>query len=181
DYFYYWNKVGKKSISDDVQVSYGLLGFNAGYTYGMIDPVTVYKSEGSTAILQNPYQSYSLSLIFKVLKRPDIRIGLNHSYLDYEYKSPLYYSPFGRKLTGASASLYYSIIKLYIYSSFSYNIGTEYTDDKGKNDKINVDNWSSNIELGYNQQHFSFSVGASNFYNPYYQNLTGYVALKILF
>ncbi|NTV84980.1 MAG: tetratricopeptide repeat protein, partial [Bacteroidales bacterium] len=47
DYFYYWNKVGKKSISDDVQVSYGLLGFNAGYTYGMIDPVTVYKSEGS--------------------------------------------------------------------------------------------------------------------------------------
>jgi len=28
---------------------------------------------------------------------------------------------------------------------------------------------------------FSFSIGGSNFYNPYYQNLTGFATLKILF
>jgi tetratricopeptide (TPR) repeat protein len=181
DYFYYWNKVGKKSVSDEMQLSYRFLGFNAGYTYGMIDPVAVYNANGMSEVLSNPYQAYNLSLIFKVLKRPDIQIGLNHSYLDYKYKSSLYYSPFGRTLTGASASVYYSIARLYIYSSFSYNIGQEYSEGKKKNEKIDVDNWSSNIELGYNHQQFSFSVGASNFYNPYYQNLTGYMAIKILF
>lgn len=181
DYFYYWNKVGGKSVADEARLSYGILGFNAGYTYGIIDPVTVYNSEGNSEILQNPYMSYSLSLICKVLKRPDIRIGLNHSYLNYEYKSPLYYSPFGRMLTGGSASVYYSLLNLYIYSSFSYNIGSEYPDSEKKEAKTDVDNWSANIELGYNYHPFSISIGGSNFYNPYYQNLTGYFALKMLF
>jgi Tfp pilus assembly protein PilF len=181
DYFYYWNKVGGKSIRDEVQVLYRFLGFNAGYTFGINDPVTVYNSEGNNEVLQNPYQSYSLSLFFKILKRPDIKLGLNHSYLNYEYKSPLYYSPFGRRLTGPSASVYYSILDLYIYGGFSYNIGTEYADSKNKNDQIDVDNWSSNIELGYNHYPFSISIGESNFNNPYYQNITGYISLKILF
>jgi tetratricopeptide (TPR) repeat protein len=181
DYFYYWNKVGGKSIADEAQFSYRFLALNAGYTYGIIDPVTVYTSEEKTEMLQNPYQTYSLSLMCKVLKRPEIKMGLNHSYLNYEYKSPLYYSPFGRKLTGASTSVYYSILNLYFYGSFSYNIGKEYSESKKKGDKINVDNWSSNIEIGYNHNPFSLSIGASNFYNPYYQNLTGFIALKILF
>lgn len=181
DYFYYWNKVGGTSINDEIQLSYRFLKFSAGYTIGMIDAVTVYLSDGSTGIKQNPYQSYSLSLMCKVLKRPDIRIGIQNSYLDYQYKSPLYYSPFGRVLTGASASVYYSLHNMFIYSSFTYNIGTEYTRERKKDEKLNVDNWSANLELGYELYPFSFSIGGSNFYNPYYQNLTGFIALKILF
>lgn len=181
DYFYYWNEVGGKSITDEIRTTYRFLGFNAGYTFGMIDAVAVSTSNGSYDTLQNPYQSYFLSLIFKVLKRPEIKIALNHSYLDYKYKSPLYYSPFGRKLTGASVSAYYSIHNLYLYGHFSYNIGSEYSEGKKKDAKIDVDNWSSNIEIGYTYHPFSFSVGASNFYNPYYQNITGYITVKILF
>jgi hypothetical protein len=147
----------------------------------MIDAVTVYLSDGTSDIRQNPYQSYNLSLVCKVLKRPDIRIGLQNSYLDYQYKSPLYYSPFGRVLTGASASVYYNLHNFYIYSSFAYNIGSEYSEGKKSDVKIDVDNWSANVELGYDVYPFSFSVGGSNFYNPYYQNLTGFIALKILF
>lgn len=181
EYFYYWNKVGGKAITDEALVSYGILGFNARYTYGMIDPVSVYISDDSSGIRQNPYQAYGLSLICKVVKRPDIRIGLNYSYLNYEYKSPLYYSPFSRTLTGASTSIYYDFFRFYIYGSFSYNLGTEYNSDIEKDVKINVDNWSSNIELGYNHYPLSFSIGGSNFYNPYYQNITGFIAVKILF
>jgi len=184
DYFYYWNKVGGKSVTDEAQVSFGILGLNARYTYGMIDPVIVYDNvddDDNTGIRQNPYQAYSLSLTCKILKRPDIRIGLNHSYLNYEYKSPKYYSPFGRTLTGASTSIYYSFLKFYVYGSFSYNLGTEYNSAEVKDVKMDVDNWSSNIEFGYNYYPFSFSIGGSNFYNPYYQNLTGFIAVKILF
>jgi tetratricopeptide (TPR) repeat protein len=181
DYFYYWNKVGGKAVTDEALVSYGFIGLNARYIYGMIDPVTVYISDDSSGIHQNPYHSYGISLIFKIIKRPDIRIGLNYSYLNYEYKSPLYYSPFNRNLTGASASVYYDFFKFYVYGSFSYNIGTEYNLERDKDDKINVDNWSTNIELGYNFYPFSFSIGGSNFYNPYYQNITGFIAVKMLF
>ena len=181
DYFYYWNKVGGKSVTDETLLSYGIVGLNSRYTFGMIDPVTVYISDDSSGVQQNPYHSYGMSLIFKILKRPDIRIGLNYSYLNYEYKSPLYYSPFNRNLTGASASVYYDFFKFYVYGSFSYNIGTEYNLERDKGDKINVDNWSTNIELGYNFYPFSFSIGGSNFYNPYYQNITGFIAVKMLF
>jgi tetratricopeptide (TPR) repeat protein len=181
DYFYYWNKVGSSSVSDELQVSYRFLKFTGGYAYGMIDPVTVYLADGNSGILENPYQSFNLSLTFRIVKRPDIRVGIQNSYLDYTYKSPLYYSPFGRVLTGASASVYYSLKNAYIYGSFSYNTGTEYSEGKKKDTKINVDNWSTNMELGYNVYPFSFSVGGSNFYNPYYQNLTGFIALKIHF
>jgi tetratricopeptide (TPR) repeat protein len=181
DYFYYWNKVGGKSVTDEIRISYLFIGFNAGYTFGIIDPVNVYLSDETTGTSENPYQSYSLSVNFRICKRPDVRLGINHSYLNYEYKSPLYYSPFDRRLTGASASIYYDYSKLYIYGSFSYNIGTEYTSPDVKEDKIHVDNWSANLELGYSFYPFSFSIGGSNFYNPYYQNITGFLAAKMLF
>ncbi|MCK9401295.1 MAG: tetratricopeptide repeat protein [Bacteroidales bacterium] len=188
DYFYYWNKVGGKSVTDEVQLSYGILGLNARYTFGMIDAVFVndYISNDTSGIRQNPYQAYGLSLTCKILKKPAIKVGINHSFLDYKYKSPLYYSPYGRKLTGGSVSIYYDFLKFYIYGSFSYNIGTEYNYEEVNRDelqkvKMNVDNWSSNIELGYNHYPFSVSIGGSNFYNPYYQNITGFIAVKMLF
>lgn len=181
DYFYYWNEVGGKSIADEAQLTFGIFGLNARYTYGRIDPVIVFITGESLAPHQNPYQAYGVSLSCKILKRPDIRISLNHSYLNYEYKSPKYYSPLDRTLTGASTSIYYSFLKLYFYGSFAYNIGTEYNIGELKNVKMDVDNWSSNLELGYNHYPFSFSIGGSNFYNPYYQNITGFIAVKILF
>lgn len=188
DYFYYWNKVGGKSVTDEVQLSFGILGLNARYTFGMVDPVFVidYISDDTSGIRQNPYQAYGLSLTSKILKNPEIKVGINHTFLDYKYKSPLYYSPYGRKLTGASASIYYDFFKFYLYGSFSYNIGTEYNYEEVNPDELqkvkkNVNNWSSNIELGYNYYPLSFSIGGSNFYNPYYQNITGFIAVKILF
>jgi tetratricopeptide (TPR) repeat protein len=187
DYFYYWNNVGSSSVTDELELSYRFLGLNARVTAGIVDAVTVidYTSDTGPFTDQNPYQSYGISLFFKFLRNPVIKTGINYSYLDYKYKSPMYYSPFGRNLTGASISLYYNISKFFIYGSFAYNIGSEYNfeeSDSGEmeQNRMNVDNWSANLELGYDFYPVSFSVGASNFYNPYYQNLTGFIALKIL-
>lgn len=188
DYFYYWNKVGSLSVTDELELSYRFLGLNARFTAGIVDNVTVidYTSDAEPFSSQNPYQSYGISLFFKFLRNPVIKAGINYSYLDYKYKSPLYYSPFGRNLTGASLSLYYDISKFFVFGNFAYNIGSEYNfeeSDSGEMEKIrmNVDNWSTNLELGYDFYPVSFSVGASNFYNPYYQNITGFIAVKILF
>jgi tetratricopeptide (TPR) repeat protein len=187
DYFYYWNKVGSTSLSDEVWLGYKIFGLSGSYTFGSVDDVLIIDVLSDTTYTDNnPYYAYGISLNCKVLANPEVKIGLNHSYLDYKYKSPLYYSPFGRKLTGASVSIYYAVRKLYTYGSFAYNIGSEFNfeeKDSGKYSKVtlNVNNWTSNVELGYNYAPFSFSIGASSFYNPYYQNLTGFVAVKVLF
>jgi hypothetical protein len=188
DYYYYWNRVGATSFTDEASAAYRFIELRARYSNGLVDEVYTYgyPSSDSGKVRANPYQSYGVSLNFKVLKRPDIRLGLNHSFLDYTYKSPLYYSPSGRQLTGASASVYYGIGNFYLYGSFSYNLGHEYNYEEGNGNgyhkvKMNVDNWSSALEIGYEHDPFSFSLGGSNFYNPYYQNITGFAAVKVLF
>jgi hypothetical protein len=182
DYFYYWNKVGSTSFTDEVQVQYKFAGLIARASYGVVDKVIVYDDDPDDLVQKlNPYQSFGVSLFFKLFKNPSIKLGMNYSYLNYTYKSPLYYSPFGRNLTGASASVYYKVSDFFVYGSFAYNLGTEFTSADDKDDKLDVDNWSGNLELGYDVYPFSFSIGGSNFYNPYYQNLTGFIALKILF
>jgi tetratricopeptide (TPR) repeat protein len=187
DYFYYWNKVGSLSVTDELQATYRWITLQARYAAGRVDPVLIKDVKAGTSYEhENPFRSYGVSLITRILARPDVRIGLNHSFLDYEYKSPLYYSPFGRKLTGASVSCYYVIRKFYLYGSYSYNSGTEYyydEDDRGKFKKthLDVDNWSSNIEAGYNHHPFSISLGGSTFYNPYYRNITGFISVRTAF
>lgn len=192
DYFYYWNKVGGKSISDILSLSYGRLSFTTSFTVGNVDSVLIADFISDTyEISDNPYSAYALSLAYKILKRPAIKLGLNHSYLNFKYKSPLYYSPFNRKLTGASVSIYYDYKKFYVYGSFSYNIGTEiYFEEEGNGNgsgnknaqtvTMNVNNWSTNLEVGYNFNPVSLSVGGSNFYNPFYQNITGFFTIKVL-
>jgi len=194
DYFYYWNRVGGKSLSDILSLSFGKLSFTTSYTIGNVDSVLVSDLISDTyGISDNPYNAYAFSLAYKILKRPAIKIGINHSYLNFTYKSPLYYSPFDRKLTGASASVYYDYKKFYIYGSFSYNLGTEIYYDEDSNGSgngsgnnntrtitMNVNNWSTNIETGYNLNPVTFSIGASNFYNPFYRNITGFFAIKVL-
>jgi hypothetical protein len=136
---------------------------------------------------ENPYTSYGASLAYKVLSRPVIKASLNYSFLDYTYRSPLYYTPFERNLAGGSASVYYDVKHFYFYGSFSYNFGTEiYYEQRGNSDnfdkvKLDVDNWSAGIEMGYQRDPFSVSVGGSNFYNPFYRTITAFLAFKVLF
>lgn len=187
DYFYYWNHVGAYSVSNQLQVNYKKIGLNALLMVGIVDTVFVYDYYwvDSASVNQNPFQAYNFSLTYKIVKRPEIIIGLVHSYLNYTYKSPLYYSPMERRMTGASVSAYYDINKFYFYGGFTYKIGNEYhyeynnvTPEKVK---MNVNNWSANIEFGYNFHPFSVALGANNYYNPYYQSLAGFVNFKVYF
>lgn len=189
DYFYYWNRVGGNSISDIFNVTYKKFGFEAGYTYGVVDSALLqdYYTD-KYEIYKNPHSSYVFSFSYKLLSKPVVKLALNYSYMNFKYKSPLYYSPYGRKLTGASTSIYYDYKKFYVYGGFSYNIGTEFYYEEEtassanfKKVMMNVNNWAAEAELGYNLYPFSFSLGGSKFYNPYYESTSGYFSIKVLF
>lgn len=178
DYYYYWNKVGATSATDEVSAAYDFIELGGSYSFGVVDAVYTYdpSTTDTGEIRTNPYQAYGITLSFRILKRPDLRAGLVHSYLDYTYKSPLYYSPDKRRLTGAFASLFWKVSRFYVYGNLSYKIGSEIN----YGDKMNVNNWTTRLEIGYDHDPISVSLGESSFYNPYYQNITVFAAIKVL-
>ncbi len=185
DYFYYWNNVGRHIIKESLQLSWKRLEANLGITAGQIDEMKIRKyKDQEYQIGNNPILSYSFSLNYKVLKNPEIKIGGQHSFLDYEYQSPLYYSPYDRKLSGIMSSVLKKFKHWYFYSGFIYNIGTEtyyYLSDQNgiyESGTTDVDNWSVSMEIGYTKPSFSVSLSGSRFKNPYYENWIGFINLS---
>jgi len=174
-YYYYWNKIGSKEFSDNFAVHYRKFKLNLSYTHGIVDRVLIADVPNDRyEVDYNKFDSYSMSLSYKLLTKPDINIAANYSYMDYEFKSSLYYSPFGRKLLGPSVSIYYPYKNLFFYASFSYNFGSEFyydiLDSSLVKTNLDVDNWSALSKVGYNLNTFSFSLSANRFYNTYYSS-----------
>lgn len=186
DYFYYWNKVGQYMVSDNLDISLNDFGLKLGYRYGLIDEAYVTDVKNDEYFEStNPYTNFNVSFTYRVLSKPKITIAANYSYLNYSYKSPLYYSPYGRKLYGPSANFYYPVGDFYFYGDIGYNFGSEfYYDIKNyvvKKIELNANNWSANVEFGYDYKSFSVSLSASRFYNDYYSNYFAALNLKYLF
>lgn len=187
NYFYYWNQVGRKSLSNDLQLKYGSISLNISAETGSVDekPVRKYPSEAYRMDI-NSYISYSGRLTWQFLEAPQMKLGISHSYYDYEYISAEYYTPNDRYLTGPFASFYKAFDKFYLYGMYSYNIGIEkyyYLSTGGaeQSGTIDADNWSASVELGYNWDDFSLSANAGRFYNPYYQNFMAFISLTRTF
>jgi len=178
DYFYYWNSVGRNIVNESLQLSFKRWEASVAISSGRIDekPVRAYKGEGYKPGA-NPFVFYNFSLTYKILENPVVKIGGQYSFMDYEYQSPLYYSPFERKLAGLAFTLQKKTGRWYFYSGLNYNTGNEsyyYLSDQANVDlesgTLKVDNWSASLETGYTWPAFSVSVSASHFKNPYYEN-----------
>jgi tetratricopeptide (TPR) repeat protein len=187
DYFYYWNRVGAHSIADEIQFGYRILSLSARYGLGIVDPAAVIDkvTKLSAGNRRNPYRSFCGSLSAKIFSNPRVTLGMSSSLLDYTYKSTRYYAPAARTLVGPTAAINAVIGKFYLYGSYAYNFGAEYYYQLNENGQplktaLNVNNWSANTEAGYSHNRFSFSLGGSTFYNPYYRNLAGLASIKIL-
>jgi tetratricopeptide (TPR) repeat protein len=183
-YFYYWNFVGSKSISDDVTFSYKQYWVGGGITYGKIDSLKIddyYNDKYDVDF--NTQVSYNVSLGMKLYSVPLVKIAANYSFMNFQYKSPMYYSPFERNLSGLSSSLFHTYKKWHVYLGGSYNIGTEASFEQDaqqvfQKEKLGVDNWSAAIELGYNLKPLTFTINLSRFHNPYYSNYLGGFSIK---
>ena len=186
DYFYYWNKIGHKALTDNFSAQYKRFKLNLSYGYGLIDTAAVNDIPNDNYFEgTNPHEEYGVSLSYKVLSKPKITLSANYSYLNFKYKSRLYYSPFDRKLFGPSASIYYPFKNFYFYGGFAFNFGSEFyydvIDSSVKKIYLNADNWSANAEIGYNYKSFAVSFSASRFYNDYYSNYLIALNLKYNF
>lgn len=186
DYFYYWNSVGRNIFNESLKLSWKRWEANVAISMGQIDekPVRNYKGKGYKPGT-NPFLIYSFSLNYKVLKNPVLKIGGQYSFMDYEYQSPLYYSPYDRNLTGLTAIIQKKFRQWYFYSGFSYNIGNESyyylsneADDDFESGTVEVDNWAASLEAGYAWPALSLSFSASRFKNPYYENWIAFVNLS---
>lgn len=189
EYFFYWNRVGRNKISDNLQINYKKWKFEGNFLKGVVTENLVDDFYNDLyGFAENPHTMYSLSLSYQLSSSPKVTVYVNHSFLDYTYKSPLYYTPYERKLTGPSASIYYSKKGFYIYSFFAYNIGSElfYEEIKGsgqrasgfKVNKQDINSWNMDAEIGYNKNRVSISGGVSKFYNPYYENFISFLTIK---
>lgn len=192
DYYYYWNQVGKNFLTDNFTISYKKFNLDLGIIYGAVidNYVADYYADVYDTIA-NPHHAYSIGLKYQLFSKPKISIGLRHSYYDFTYQSPRYYSPNERYLDGVFFSSYYEMKNFYAYVDFSYNLGQETYYEEATNGAIqgpsvrydefvnnNLNNWASNIDFGYNRNSISFSMGGGRFYNPYYENTTFYLAIK---
>ena len=190
-YFYYWNQVGRTTISDQLTLTYANMSLNLEYNSGTIDakPVQQYRTD-DPHIDENPFTSYRASLGRKIIQSPDITISVVHSYYDYTYYSPEYYTPNERLLTGISMSFYHRFHVFYVYGMINGNTGSEkyyYLEEQESGStaevsgSIDAGNWSVSLEAGYEKGFFSVAIGGSHFNNPYYQNMVAFVALSARF
>ena len=185
DYFYYWNEIGQKYISDKMKIISGKLSLGIEATYGIIDSTDVEDVANDKYFIDfNPHYDYGVSLSYKLSSKPLINIGAGYSYSTYKYKSRYYYSPLGRKLFGPSLTMYYPIGKFYIYSGVNVNLGTEYyyelEEGEAVKHYIDANNWSADLEVGYEFRAFDVSLSASRFYNDFYSNYHVALALRYL-
>jgi len=186
DYYYYWNEVGEHSINEEFSVKYQNVKLALNGKLGMVDSLLIYDTAlDKSEVGFNSVKGYGGSLSYEIMSKPKVNIAANYSYLDYKYKSKLYYTPAGRQLYGLSTSIYYPMNHFYFYGSFGYNLGSEYYYDfnssKLETVYIDVDNWSADFEVGYELNTFSISLGASRFYNPYYASFNSYLTSRLYF
>jgi len=177
DYFFYWNKVGRNSVSDNISIKYKKFTLSGGGEYGIVDSVELwddyYKKYDKDETI---YYGFNVELGYEIISKPKITVSANYSFLDYQYKSPLYYSPFERNLTGFSSTFYHKMGNFYVYAGGSYNIGTEtqyeeLTTDNFQRILPTIDSWNADLEIGYNLKPFTFILNGNKFYNPYYESL----------
>lgn len=187
DYFYYWNDVGRVSAENNLKLNYQALSAFFSISTGLIDakPVQTLPSDNLTT-KQNPYYAYAIQATYKLTTNPAVAIGMNHSFLNYKYLAPDYYTPKERFLTGPIATIYYEYKKFYLYGMYAYHIGTEKNYYLGRNNRkesenISVNNWTASADMGYHLKNSSISAGISRFHNPYYQNLLAFIKLTMIF
>lgn len=165
DYFYYWNKVGHNFAENTLILSYRGISLGGMYRYSVIRDNSVFVNESRDTIEKrnNTNTRFKIELKYELkefLKNPNITFGVNLYDMDYKYVSPLYYSPSNRTILGAMISEFYSYKGFYNYFEFMYG-----------RDNYNTNQYNGTLELGYEKNKTSFSLGGSYFYNKYYQSM----------
>ncbi len=167
DYFYYWKKVDQNYFSNFTRISLLKLSLDLSFKKGVVRKNYIWDYK---TIAVNPFVSYNIGLNYTLFINPKITFTVNHSYVNYEAHSLLYYSPYQRSINGISISPYFTYRKFYLYGSYSYRM-----------DNYSNKIWNGEAEIGYNLNKITFSAGWRHYNDPYYKNSGLYVLIKKLF
>ncbi len=157
DYFYYWNMVGQDYVSESVDLSYSGFNLALSYFYGNVreNYIDGYDIKG-----RNPNNMVNFGLSYDVLNSPKVNVGVYYQMRNYDFYSPLYYSPQDRKISGIGSYFFDTFGKFYTY----FGAGA-------KLDNNDTFVWSLDAEGGYEYDGFSASAGIGKYDDPYYENL----------
>ncbi len=158
EYFYYWQKVRRDYLKENLYLNFGKISFQANYQIGKVEKNYILDKE---TMSENTFLDYSFSLKYKIKKLPDLSIGTVYRFIDYAYYSSLYYSPIDRSIYGFTGSLYQPFGKFYLYLDGSAN---------QDNNEIYETNYDA--EIGVSIKKYSVSISYSAFENKYYQSNT---------
>lgn len=163
EYFYYWRGVDRNVYGDNLTLSCWNFTLEGDYKRGAVRYNYIWDWETKDV---NPFLNYMIGLKYKFFKNPSVTVGFQHSYVNYEAHSPLYFSPYQRSLNGFSINPYYQYKKFYIYAGYSRRV-----------DNYENKLWSTECELGYSIKNLSLAGGGSIYMDPYYKNKIIFIAI----
>ncbi len=189
EYFYYWNRAGQKRINASIKINYKAWEGRIETSFGIVDSAFVadvvnnrYEND------LNPFSGYGIGISYKILKQIDLKAGFSYAYMNYTYKSPMYYSPLGRKTAGFDLNFYHKFGKFYLYSAGRVHLGEEFyweSKNTGNGNKVRLekiyipsDLMAGNFEIGYMPGKWETSLNATWFKTPYYSSLIAGIGFK---
>jgi len=167
DYYYYWNDIGHDYYQDMLRFSYKKLTISAMYRYSVVRNKLVWTDVGDE-ITNNPAHRVTADVNYAFFENPKLIVGLNYTYMDYKYASPLYYSPMNRHVAGLFISDFYRYKKFYTYQECSFGY------DMDKFVQI-----AAGVEAGFDLGKISLGLSGNYFYNKYYQNFSLLFTVKM--
>lgn len=156
EYFHHWEKVRRNYLENKLSIKWKKFVLNNFYQTGKVEKNWIWNK---TVKNENPFVTYDFNLNYRVFSLPKIKIGINHTFIDYQYDSTLYYTPSNRHINGFETSLYYPFKPFYLYSAVY-----------GEIDNNNDAGWRLDLEAGYEFSRFSLALSFSDFKNPYYES-----------
>ncbi|NPA42984.1 MAG: tetratricopeptide repeat protein [Chlorobi bacterium] len=198
EYFYYWNRVGHHRLEERFRADYKAWRAELELQGGVVDkafildvPADRYEED------YNPFFGGGVTLSYRLLRKPELRVGAGYSYLTYTYKSNRYYSPLGRRLLGPEVSVYAPLGSFYVYAYTGTRWGSEYYWERikaggpgpgpGGNKEVlrkvyvPVYSLSADVEAGYSRKAWEAYLTWGAFVTPFYRNMHTSVGVKYYF
>ncbi len=158
EYFYHWEEVRKSYLKENFTAEWNKVKFSTNYQIGEVEKNFVTISAHPPK-RKNPFILYNLKFDYELKNNPKISLGTSYRFMDFKYKSSLYYSPANREIYGINSSYYQKFSKIYLYLGASLN---------WDNDEEKENNFEA--EFGYYFSKYSVALSCSRFKSDYYES-----------
>lgn len=167
-FFYAWEDLFARSLQTALRYRWWRFTLSGNVRLGEILQDRVYDENGLLTVKDNRRLLTSASLRVLLYKPFTFHLILGYNYSDHQYVSPYHYTPQQLVAYSLGASFYREWKMLYLYGEGMFGSNSD-----------QVDQTVASLEGGFLLTHWGIGINLSYFHNPYYENLTGQLALKV--